>query len=186
MLRPRPVVNVHPLSSYGFGQKAAKEGAEDTTTVAAQLARLEARYAAEGAQRSVEAVCLVAEHGCPHVLLLSSQSEGGGVVYSLPGKPAVVVTSRRLTLVHRRNAKAWRRRGGRCKRLSRLVRLLEPLTRGRASSGLKRKLRDRLSPVASTASWEVGEVLATWTRPHFTTAVYPYRACSCQVSSLLF
>ncbi len=66
------VVHVHPLGNYGFGQKPEHECKSSTE----RLVRMEARYAAEGARRSVEAVLLVNEHNHPHVLLLQARAPG--------------------------------------------------------------------------------------------------------------
>jgi len=44
------------------------------------------------------------------------------------------------------------------------------------TSGLVRKLRNLLSPVAAALNheWEIGECLATYWRPHFESNTYPY------------
>jgi len=44
------------------------------------------------------------------------------------------------------------------------------------TSGLQRKLRNSLSPLAAALNheWEIGECLATYWRPHFESNTYPY------------
>lgn len=161
MLKQRPVVHVHALSAYGFGTKAPPQR-DAPAGPDAQLARLEACYAAEGARRSVLGVLLAAEHGraglcrgCslslaflsrsrrdshPHVLLLRQEVPGGPPVFRLPG---------------------GRLRPGE-----------------EEGEGLRRKLASKLLPSAGAGAprpaWELGETVATWTRPGFSAQQYPY------------
>jgi hypothetical protein len=67
----RGVVNVHPLTNYSFGHAPAR--AAKGASVAERMARMEERYAAEGARRTVEGIILVNEHNHPHVLLLQAR-----------------------------------------------------------------------------------------------------------------
>ena len=73
--RLRAVVNVFPLSNYSFGHAPARP--DKGTSMAERLSRMEARYAAEGARRTVEGVILVNEHHHPHVLLLQARRGRG-------------------------------------------------------------------------------------------------------------
>ena len=153
---PRPVVHVHPLQHYGFGQKPEK----DWKTETARLAGMESRYAEEGfARRTVEAVLLVVEHGHPHLLLL--QARGGCAT------AALCVTLRLTRTLPQLDSKTFALPGGRLK------------PGEEESEGLIRKLSSKLAPAGSGAgvpppAWEVGELLATWTRPHFEPNLYPY------------
>ena len=107
--RPRAVVSVHPLANYSFGHAPAR--AEKSAAQAARLARLEARYATEGARRTVEGVILVNEHNHPHVLLLQARTRARGRRGRRPLRARVAATApRRLrapTSLSR--AASWRR-----------------------------------------------------------------------------
>ena len=63
---------MHPLSNYSFGHAPARTA--KGASPAECMARLEERYAAEGARRSVEGIILVNEHNHPHVLLLQARA----------------------------------------------------------------------------------------------------------------
>ena len=72
MQAPRGVVNVHPLSNYSFGHAPARF--DKAGSAAERQARMQERYAAEGARRTVEGIILVTEHNHPHVLLLQART----------------------------------------------------------------------------------------------------------------
>ncbi len=63
---------MHPLSNYSFGHAPARTDKDQSE--AGRMARMQVRYAAEGARRSVEGVILVNEHNHPHVLLLQARA----------------------------------------------------------------------------------------------------------------
>ena len=75
---PRAVVNVHPLSNYSFGHAPARF--DKAGSAAERQARMQERYAAEGARRTVEGIILVTEHNHPHVLLLQARFRAGPCV----------------------------------------------------------------------------------------------------------
>ncbi|KAK9842055.1 hypothetical protein WJX81_006462 [Elliptochloris bilobata] len=72
-------VTLYPVGNYNFGVKAPIIDKDATFEEA--LARMQQKYAREGARRSVEAVLLVHEHHHPHVLLL----QVGSSFFKLPG-----------------------------------------------------------------------------------------------------
>ncbi|KAF8061923.1 CFIS2 [Scenedesmus sp. PABB004] len=72
--------SVFPVTNYKFGPKPPRP--EKDAATEQRLARLKAKYDAEGVRRTVDAVLLVAQHNHPHVLLLQF---GQTLFFKLPG-----------------------------------------------------------------------------------------------------
>ncbi len=68
------VLQIHALTNYGFGTKAARDSKPRTAE------RDAADYERLGMRRSVAGVCIVCEHNHPHILLLQGPSG-----FTLPG-----------------------------------------------------------------------------------------------------
>jgi hypothetical protein len=83
MSRLRPVLNVHPLGNYSFGNSPPRAEGVAGSERAAKLAEA---YAQSGVRRSVEGILLVNEHRHPHVLLLQARraSTGGAAQLTRP------------------------------------------------------------------------------------------------------
>ena len=69
-------LNVHSLGNYTFGVKVVRKDTEKSNAKGARLLRIREQYEKSGgiARRSVAGVCVVNQHGCPHVLLLQEST----------------------------------------------------------------------------------------------------------------
>ncbi len=169
-------LNVHSLGNYTFGVKVVKKkegegGGEEEKSNAkdARLRRIREQYEKSGgiARRSVAGVCVVNQHGCPHVLLLQESTlPPGAQQRTADGKPA----------------SQWDRPGQHFSASTSTFRL--PGGRLRAgegtTEGLKRKLANKLAaPNESNeanlrASFDILDQLSTWYRIGFEPQMYPY------------
>jgi len=170
-------LNVHSLGNYTFGVKVVKkkeggEGGEEeekSNAKDARLRRIREQYEKSGgiARRSVAGVCVVNQHGCPHVLLLQESTlPPGAQQRTADGKPA----------------SQWDRPGQHFSASTSTFRL--PGGRLRAgegtTEGLKRKLANKLAaPNESNeanlrASFDILDQLSTWYRIGFEPQMYPY------------
>jgi cleavage and polyadenylation specificity factor subunit 5 len=169
-------LNVHSLGNYTFGVKVVKkkeggEGGEEEKSNAkdARLRRIREQYGKSGgiARRSVAGVCVVNQHGCPHVLLLQESTlPPGAQQRTADGKPASQWD--RPGQHFSANTSTFRLPGGR-------LRAGEGTT-----EGLKRKLANKLAaPNESNeanlrASFDILDQLSTWYRIGFEPQMYPY------------
>ena len=137
---PRAVVNVHPLSHYSFGHAPARF--DKGGTAAERQARMQERYAAEGARRTVEGIILVNEHSHPHVLLLQARTRWAARGRS--DRAASAARGAALTARRQVEGGQFALPGGKLKPGEDEV------------EGLKRKLRSKLAPAASSVAinWE--------------------------------
>jgi len=169
-------LNVHSLGNYTFGVKVVKkkegvhgEEEEKSNAKDARLRRIREQYEKSGgiARRSVAGVCVVNQHGCPHVLLLQESTlPPGAQQRTADGKPA----------------SQWDRPGQHFSASTSTFRL--PGGRLRAgegtTEGLKRKLANKLAaPNESNeanlrASFDILDQLSTWYRIGFEPQMYPY------------
>ena len=160
-------LNVHSLGNYTFGVKVVRKDTEKSNAKGARLLRIREQYEKSGgiARRSVAGVCVVNQHGCPHVLLLQESTLPPGAL-APDGKPA----------------SQWERPGQHFSASTSTFRL--PGGRLRAGEGtregLKRKLANKLAAPNETneanlrASFDVLDQLATWYRLGFEPQMYPY------------
>ena len=160
-------LNVHSLGNYTFGVKVVRKDTEKSNAKGARLLRIREQYEKSGgiARRSVAGVCVVNQHGCPHVLLLQESTLPPGA-QAPDGKPA----------------SQWERPGQHFSASTSTFRL--PGGRLRAGEGtregLKRKLANKLAAPNETneanlrASFDVLDQLATWYRLGFEPQMYPY------------
>ena len=162
-------LNVHSLGNYTFGVKAVLKKEEKSNAKEARLRRIREQYEKSGGivRRSVAGVCVVNQHGCPHVLLLqesmlppgAQQTTADGKAASQWDRPGQHFSASTST---------FRLPGGR-------LRTGEGIT-----EGLKRKLANKLAaPNESNetnlrASFEVLDQLSTWYRLGFEPQMYPY------------
>jgi cleavage and polyadenylation specificity factor subunit 5 len=146
--------------------------------------RQEVLFESEGLRRTVDAVLLAHVHNHPHVLLLQI----GKTFHKLPGGKvhgehicATVSHVGRLSMLAALTyMSSYSRRYvgegiGLCVYGSQIKPGEDLIT------GVQRKLTKKLAPdqVDSQPAWEVQDLIATWYRPHFDQAVFPYLPPSC-------
>eukprot|EP01083_Nonionella_stella_P033589 91927_1 len=73
------IVDLYPIDNYSFGEKAPLP--DKDRSVAQRFQRMEHNYKKEGMRRTIDGVCLVHNHGHPHILLLQL----GNNYFKLPG-----------------------------------------------------------------------------------------------------
>jgi len=162
-------LNVHSLGNYTFGVKVKPESAQahgsmligKENTMQARLMRIKEQYEKSGgiARRSVQGVCVVNQHGCPHILLLQ-EAKADAAVIGGNGRP------HQQQMLGQQSV--FSLPGGR-------LRAGEGTT-----EGLRRKLANKLAaPNESNednlkASFDVLDVLSTWYRVGYEPQMYPY------------